>query len=110
MKTNKERGIGIGRYKNIVGMSIALSALGINAQAQVSMLQDAQTNGTFLLRIDGNWTSAGYTQNMRLRSTGFANASLYKELAHGKISRKHYAVKYLRRQLAEIYEDIIYSD
>ena len=25
-------------------------------------------------------------------------------------SRKHYAVKYLRRQLAEIYEDIIYSD
>lgn len=26
------------------------------------------------------------------------------------ISHKHYAVKYLRRQLAEIYEDIIYSD
>lgn len=37
-----------------------------------------------LFRIDGNWSSAGYTQNMRLRSTGFVNASLYKELAHGK--------------------------
>lgn len=38
----------------------------------------------FLLRIDGNWSSAGYTQNMRLRSTGFVNASLYKELGEGR--------------------------
>lgn len=43
-----------------------------------------QLPADFLLRADCSWSSPGYSQNQKLKSTGSVNVSLSKDFAHGK--------------------------
>ncbi|WP_304408191.1 outer membrane beta-barrel family protein [Bacteroides acidifaciens] len=38
----------------------------------------------FILRIDGTWNSCGFTQNQKIKSSGYVNVSLNKEFDNGR--------------------------